>query len=120
MYPIISVLTPAPRIAPSGFFGSSLLPYFADAVKDGRFSGLKLVTTNASKLAGDYGSGSISVHQVDYSDRSTIEVALKGAEIVVSAMSVTDPSHSGSTQNLIEAAAAVGVKTYFPSEVRSS
>lgn len=103
--------------APSGFFGGSLLPFFVDAVKDGRFSGLKLVTTNAAKLASDYGSPSITVHQVDYSKRETLEAGLKGADIVVSAMSVTDPSHGDSAQNLIEAAAAVGVKTYFPSEV---
>lgn len=105
--------------APGGFLGGSFLPFFVEAAKEGTFSGLRLLTTNSAKLAGDYDPASILVKQIDYQKQDTLVEALQGVDVVVSAL----PSPWGVAtdslgQALVDAAAKAGVKVYFPSDVR--
>lgn len=105
--------------APGGFLGGSFLPFFVDAAKQGTFSGLRLLTTNPAKLAGDYDPASILVKQVDYEKPDTLVAALQGVDVVVSAMASPWGAATDTLgQRLIEAAAQAGVKVYFPSDVR--
>lgn len=104
-------------VAPGGFLGGSFLPFFVDAAKEGTFSGLRLLTTNSAKLAGDYDPASILVKQIDYQKQDTLVEALQGVDVVVSALpSPWGVASDSLGQALVDAAAKAGVKVYFPSD----
>jgi saccharopine dehydrogenase-like NADP-dependent oxidoreductase len=57
--------------------------------------------------------------QVDYHDKGSIEKALKGVDVLINTMG-TEGDFVAAKKNLVEVAAKVGVKIYFPRYVGHS
>jgi uncharacterized protein YbjT (DUF2867 family) len=61
----------------------------------------------------DSGGGKAVDFQVDYYDAESLEKALKGVDALINGMG-TEGDFIEAKKNLVEAAAKVGVKVYFP------
>jgi NAD(P)H dehydrogenase (quinone) len=59
------------------------------------------------------GGGKVVDFQVDYHDPASLEMALKGVDTVINTMG-TEGDFQKAKHNLIDVAAKVGVKLYFP------
>jgi len=103
-------------IGSTGYLGQEIVPIFANAANEGQFASFRIFASSASKADAltSLASEKVKVVEVDYSVKETLEGALRGVDVLVSALGI------GGTEvvekNLIHAAVAAGVKVYFPSE----
>ncbi|KAK4701942.1 hypothetical protein P7C70_g4287, partial [Phenoliferia sp. Uapishka_3] len=108
-------------VGATGLVGRNLLATFLQALKNRQISSLNILTTSdnpalvePAKLEG------VKVFKVDYSNTGTLDGALEGVGILVSAMGMGKEAGIGSYEvnkgKLIEAAARMNVKVYVPSE----
>lgn len=104
-------------VGATGLVGGHLLTSFLDALASGKLSALRILTTgpiDAPRLAEAAAKSGVIVRKVDYADVGTLEMALSGIDIVVSAMGMGSrssvESYETSKANLITAAARCGVK----------
>ncbi|BGP43035.1 hypothetical protein JCM10449v2_007050 [Rhodotorula kratochvilovae] len=110
-------------VGATGLVGSALLSTFLSALNSGRIAHLRLLTTSPSSPALDaaraHASGRVSVHAVRYTAPATLQEALKGADVLVSAMGAQQHAEGRYEDNkarLLDAAVKAGVKIYVPSE----
>ena len=91
----------------SGNFGYKLLPVLiaADSI-----SKVHTLSRNASDAST---AGKMEHFQVDYTDATSLENALKGCNVFINVMG-TNGDHLQNKVNLVDAAARVGVKIYIP------
>ena len=96
-------------VGSSGNFGYKILPELiaSEAVKS---------IHNLSRHASNARSAKIKHFQVDYTNVKTLEEALRGCDVLINAMG-TNLDHLQNKINLVDAAANVGVKIYFPRSV---
>jgi saccharopine dehydrogenase-like NADP-dependent oxidoreductase len=105
-----SIMTTVALVGSSGNFGHKILPVLiaSEAIKS---------VHNLSRHAGSNASSAKIKHfQVDYMDVKTLEEALRGCDVLINVMG-TNLDHVQSKINLVDAAANVGVKIYFPRSV---
>ncbi|GAA6036411.1 hypothetical protein JCM8097_001707 [Rhodosporidiobolus ruineniae] len=115
--------TQAPIIAlvgATGLVGSALLSSFVDAVQSSRIASLRILTASPSspKLSAAKEVKGVEVREIAYSDAKSLEKALQGVEVLVSAMGASETSQGRYQENkerLVEAAVKAGVKVYVPS-----
>ncbi|GAA6049191.1 hypothetical protein JCM3770_003302 [Rhodotorula araucariae] len=110
-------------VGATGLVGSALLTTLLSATGSARISHLRVLTTSpaSSKLAPAraHPSRRVSVHGIRYTAPETLEEALRGADVLVSAMgaqSHAEGTYEDNKERLLDAAVKAGVKIYVPSE----
>jgi saccharopine dehydrogenase-like NADP-dependent oxidoreductase len=103
------MMTTVALVGSSGNFGHKIFPVLiaSEAIKS--VHNLSRHTSNAS-------SSKVKHFQVDYTDVKTLEEALRGCDVLINVMG-TNLDHVQNKINLVDAAANVGVKIYFPRSV---
>lgn len=98
-------------VGANGLVGKSMLPDFVDALRSGKISSLRVLTTRPEALDGDLTSakGVEMINVGKYTDADKIQAALEGAQILVSAMGTKEGYHENKT-TLLECAAKAGIK----------
>jgi len=99
----------------TGYVGQEIAPVFAKAADEGQFASFRILVGSPPKdtllsLASD----NVTIVQVDYTTQASLEDALKGVDILVSALGLRGTEIV--EKNVVHAAASAGVKVYFPSE----
>ncbi|GAA6009586.1 hypothetical protein JCM10207_004113 [Rhodosporidiobolus poonsookiae] len=108
-------------VGATGLVGSALLESFLTAVQDHKLSSLRILTSSPSspKLARARSTPNVDILEVNYSDQRTLDDALNGADVLVSAMGASETELHGryeeNKEKLVEAAVKGGVKVYVPS-----
>jgi uncharacterized protein YbjT (DUF2867 family) len=102
---------PVALVGSSGNFGHKILPVLiaSEAIKS---------VHNLSRHASNASSAKVKHFQVDYADVKTLEEALRGCDVLINVMG-TNLDHVQNKINLVDAAANVGVKIYFPRSVEN-
>ncbi|GAA5995254.1 uncharacterized protein JCM10292_005059 [Rhodotorula paludigena] len=110
-------------VGATGLVGSALLRSFLDAVSDSRLSSLRILTTSPAspKLASAraHPAGRVEIREIHYSDTSSLDAALAGVDVLVSAMgaqSSPEGTYESNKHLLLDAAVRAGVRIYVPSE----
>lgn len=99
----------------TGLVGGHLLPTFLAALKAGKLSAVRILTSSpdSEKLSPLRSAQGVSIHAISYSNSSSLEQALSGVGILISAMG-SSPTKEGSYEtnksNLLASAAAAKVK----------
>jgi len=102
-------------VGSTGYLGQEIFPIFAKAANDGQFDSFKILASSKPKdTLTSLSSDKVTIIQVDYAIQESLENALKGVDVLVSALSIAGTEVA--QENLIRAAVAAGVKVYFPSE----
>jgi len=102
-------------VGSTGYVGQEIAPVFSKAVNDGHLASFKILVGSTPKdTLTSLVSDKVTIIQIDYASQTSLENALKGVDVLVSALGIrgTDVAE----KNLVHAAAAAGVKVYFPSE----
>jgi len=104
-----STMATVALVGSSGNFGHKILPVLigSEAIKS---------VHNLSRHASNASSAKVKHFQVDYANVKTLEDALRGCDVLINAMG-TNLDHAQNKINLVDAAAIVGVKIYFPRSV---
>lgn len=107
----------------AGLVGSALLTAFLDAVTTNRIGTLRILTSSPDSIklapARTHPSGRVEIHQIAYVIPDTLDKALNGADVLVSAMGASENEqgkYEDNKQKLLDAAVKAGVKIYVPSE----
>ncbi|ORY47185.1 NmrA-like family-domain-containing protein [Leucosporidium creatinivorum] len=108
-------------VGATGLVGGHLLPTFLVALSKGQLSAIRILTSSpdSDKLNSLRSFPKVSIHAISYSDSSSVEQALSGVGILISAMGSSptkEGSYESSKATLLKAAAAAKVKVYTPSE----
>ncbi|KAF8536688.1 hypothetical protein BDD12DRAFT_849947 [Trichophaea hybrida] len=97
----------------TGFMGKPITPTFISALQAKKISRLVILTRDASNMQPF--DEAVEVRQISYDEKSQVVDALKGVDVLISTMG-TKGDVKQIKQNLVEAAAEVGVKVYVSSE----
>jgi len=102
-------------VGSTGYLGQEIVPIFAKAANDGQLDSFKILAGSKPKdTLTSLVSDKVTIVQVDYTVQESLENALKGVNVLVSALGVVGTE--AAEDNLVRAAVAAGVKVYFPSE----
>jgi putative NADH-flavin reductase len=99
-------------IGAAGFIGKPLLSAFIPAAQAGTINRLVILTRHAEKLQDV--AASAEVKEVVFEEKSSLVDALRGVDVIVSAMGMSGDV-SAVKKNIVDAAAETGVRVYGPS-----
>ncbi|KAF8330864.1 uncharacterized protein EI90DRAFT_1105358 [Cantharellus anzutake] len=103
-------------VGSTGYLGKSIVPVFAKAANEGQFAAFKILTSSTPKdELKSAASDKVTIVQVDYASPASLESALEGVDVLVSALGASK-STEAAQKSLVQAAVASKVKVYFPSE----
>jgi len=92
--------------APNGWLGKTILPIFVDAVKNGDFAKLVIITSNESdgvkQAVAAATPGQVEAVAIRYQDKPALEAALKDVDVVINTMG-GHGAQAANEQALIEA-----------------
>lgn len=100
---------------PPGLVGSALLPAFVQALKDHQFASLRILTASPSSpaLSLAHSVPGVEIIEISFGDQRGLAEALRGVEVLVSAMGAAETKqgkYQGNKQKLLDAAVEAGVK----------